>query len=390
MAIQDKSPNPYMAKTDIADAFRLVPLHPADYHLTGFQWQNKFYYDRCLPQGSASSCNIFETFSTALKWILQNKLQVGTVVKVLDDFLFIANTKQQCQAALNSFIYMCHELGVPVAYHKTAGPTQIITFLGIELDTLNMVARLPMDKLDKYKHELKLAMTHDKITLRELKSLIGKLQFATAVVKPGRAFLRRLYDMTILTRKPHHYIRLTKSAKQDLDTWFHFLEHYNGKTIIHKPSRADSQSVHLYTDASKTAFGGTYGTHWMQGCWPDDWKSQDITVLELYPIYVVVNTFKHKLTNSHIIFHCDNSAIVAIINKQTSKHKTIMSIIRPLVLTLLLYITFRAEHIPGVNNILCDAISRLQVTPTMLQQHGMRLLPTPVPEQILPRNFRLQ
>ena len=93
VAIQDKSPNPYMAKTDIADAFRLVPLHPADYHLTGFQWQNKFYYDRCLPQGSASSCHIFETISTALKWILQNKLQVGTVVKVLDDFLFIANTK---------------------------------------------------------------------------------------------------------------------------------------------------------------------------------------------------------------------------------------------------------------------------------------------------------
>ena len=286
---------------------------------------------------------------------------------------------------------MCHELGVPVAYHKTAGPTQIITFLGIKLDTLNMVARLPIDKLDKYKHELKLAMTHDKLTLRELKSLIGKLQFATAVVRPGRAFLRRLYNMTIQTRKPHHYIRLTKSAKQDLDTWFHFLEHYNGKTIIHKPSRADSQSVHLYTDASKTAFGGTHGTHWVHGCWPGDWKSQDITVLELYPIYVIVNTFKHKLTNSHITFHCDNSAIVAIINKQTSKHKTIMRIIRPLVLTLLLYnITFRAEHIPGVNNILCDAISRLQVTPTMLQQHGMRLLPTPVPEGILPRNFRLQ
>ena len=196
MAIQDKSPNPYMAKTDIADAFRLVPLHPVDYHLTGFQWQNKLYYDRCLPQGSASSCHIFEAFSTALKWILQNKLLVGTVVKVLDDFLFIANTKQQCQAALNSFIYMCHELGVPVAHHKTAGPTQIITFLGIEIGTLNMVARLPMDKLDKYKHELKLAMTHDKLTLRELKLLIGKLQFATAVVRPGRAFLRRLYDMT--------------------------------------------------------------------------------------------------------------------------------------------------------------------------------------------------
>jgi hypothetical protein len=45
-----------MAKCDIEDAFRLVPIHPTDYHLLGFTWNNLYYYDRCLPMGASSSC----------------------------------------------------------------------------------------------------------------------------------------------------------------------------------------------------------------------------------------------------------------------------------------------------------------------------------------------
>ena len=81
-----------------------------------------------------------------------------------------------------------------------------------------MTARLPPTKLDTYREDIQNYMTHDKVTLLELKSIIGKLQFVTTVVKPGRPFLRRLYDLTMQATKPHHYIRLTKSVKHDLDT----------------------------------------------------------------------------------------------------------------------------------------------------------------------------
>ena len=390
-AIQQHSPDAYLAKSDIADAFRLIPLHPSQYHLTGFSWQNEYYYDRCLPQGSASSCKTFELFSTALKWILQRKLGVQSVIKVLDDFLFVANTQHECMTALHCFTRLCNELGVPIAHHKTDGPAQTLTFLGIQLNTRTMMAQLPADKLIKYKNDLQTAIDSEKLTQRELKSLIGKLQFATTVVKPGRPFLRRLYDLTMQVNKPHYYVRLTKSAKQDLDIWYHFLNAYNGKTMIRRLSRADSHTIHLYTDASKLAFGGTYGSHWVQEQWPVDWQKQDITVLELYPIYILVHMFKHKLRHSDITFHCDNSAIVSIINKQTSKHKIIMHIVRPLILVLLTHnITFRAEHIPGVKNTLCDAISRLQVSPTLLQRHSMKFQPTPIPDHLKPKNFKLR
>lgn len=38
-------------KKDIEDAFRIIHVNPAEYHLLGFSWDNVFYLDICLPMG---------------------------------------------------------------------------------------------------------------------------------------------------------------------------------------------------------------------------------------------------------------------------------------------------------------------------------------------------
>ena len=38
-----------VGKTDIEDAFRIIPIHPSCYHLFGFTCNSNFFYDRCLP-----------------------------------------------------------------------------------------------------------------------------------------------------------------------------------------------------------------------------------------------------------------------------------------------------------------------------------------------------
>ena len=60
----------YLAKADIADAFRLLPVHPSDHNLLGFKYNYEYYYDTRLPKGCAASCKIFESFSDALVFIL--------------------------------------------------------------------------------------------------------------------------------------------------------------------------------------------------------------------------------------------------------------------------------------------------------------------------------
>ena len=324
--IHQCSPNACLAKTDISDAFRLIPLHPSQYHLTGFYFDGAYYYDKCLPQGCASSCKIFETFSTSLKWILNNTFQVTRVVKVLDDFLFIEDNMTICHKSISHFIQLRDELCIPLAPHKTIMPTRNITFLGIQLDTQNMIAYLPQEKLQKYTSDLQHVLASRKITLRDLKSLIGKLSFATSVITSGRAFLRRLHDITIGIKKPHHFIRLNRATKSDLHMWLQFLTHYNGRSILYPPSTSNSAALHFYSDASKTGYGAAYGTDWIHGLWPSSWTSYNIAVLEFYPIYIMTSMLAFKFANSFIVFHTDNQALVEIINRQTSKCPQIMSI----------------------------------------------------------------
>ena len=104
---------PFLAKEDIADAIRLLPVHPNSHNLLGFKFQGLYYFDRCLPMGCAASCKIFERFSDALVYILKTKYKVQHIVKVLDDFLLQGNTKKECQHALNSFIHLAKTIGNP-------------------------------------------------------------------------------------------------------------------------------------------------------------------------------------------------------------------------------------------------------------------------------------
>lgn len=86
----------FMAKTDIKSTFRIIPIHPADYSLLGIKWDDMYYFDRCLAMGLRSSCAIFEAFSTSLEWMAVHLLGASSVLHILDDFLFIAQTKEQC------------------------------------------------------------------------------------------------------------------------------------------------------------------------------------------------------------------------------------------------------------------------------------------------------
>ena len=97
---------------------------------------------------------------------------------------------------LESFVAMCDFLGVPLAQGKTEGPSQVMTFLGIELDTRTQMARLPADKLQKCTDSILLFLQAREVTLKEMQSLIGQLNWACNVVIPGRPFLRCLIDCT--------------------------------------------------------------------------------------------------------------------------------------------------------------------------------------------------
>ena len=358
------------------------------YHLTGFTWEGKYYYDRVLPQGAAPTCRIFQTFSTALSWILTHKYKVARHITYLDDLLFLAPTHSLCQSYQHSFLHLCQSLSIPVASHKTVTPCHTLTFLGIHISTKDMQVQLPTDKLEKYSLLIQQYLTQRKITLQQIQQLISCLQFSTSVITVGRPFIRRLIDTTRGLTKPFQHVRLTKETKQDLCMWLYFLTNYNGRHFRRERIITQSPSINLHTDACPKGFGITFGSSWVYHPYPPEWSSMNIAILELYPIYVAVVMFATKMSNSHIIFHCDNQAIVSVLNSQTTKDPHILAILRKLLLVLMQHnISFRAQYLSSFQNLISDRISRFQVTLDLLTTYGLQQLPTPVPKHLWPANF---
>ena len=378
----------YLIKTDIKSAFRLLPINPSDFDLLGMKFQGKYYVDKCLPFGLSVSCNLFEKFSCFLEWQIKQNAKTDNMIHYLDDFCGCDKEKSGAQSLLDKSLSTFDSLGVPTAPEKIEGPTTCIKFLGLEVDTVAMEVRLPEDKLSDLKACVQdtILKKGKKITLRELQSLIGKLNFACRAVAPGRAFLRRLIDATIGLRLPHHRIRVSYAMVEDLEVWKSFLDQYNGVQMM-----ADmwvGQVLDLYTDASgEIGFGAYFDGHWSYGEWPEWLKNKHykllITFKELFPIVLSLILWGHEWKNQKVIFHCDNQAVVCSINKQSTKEKSSMHLLRMLVtICLKLNIVFKAVHIPGKINQCADALSRLQIGRFKILAPQADLVPTPVPNYL--------
>ena len=111
-----------------------------------------------------------------------------------------------------------------------------------------------------------------------------------------------------------------------------------------------SKNPKLYTDAAGSlGYRAVFGMHWFYGSWPEKWKSFNITLLELYPIVIIVEIWGHLMANRYVVFFTDNRALVDIINKQTGKERGVMVLIRHLVLCCLRHnIPFRSKYVLGV------------------------------------------
>ena len=371
-----------LSKTDIEHGYKNIPIHPSDHELLGFAVGTDVYYDKTLPMGLSFSCNLFEKLSTAIHWVANNKLHIEGLVHLLDDFLLVGPPSAPfCNSQLQLFLQFFNEVGIPLKQEKTVYPTTILTFLGLELDTQAMEIRLPQEKLLKIRNRLAEVQYKKKLTLQELQSLIGLLNFACAVVVPGRPFLRRVIDLTKGLEKPHHRRKLSKEARADIAAWEIFIRHFNGASMFLEDEWQTSQTLSLYTDASGLGFGGIFGTKWFSDIWEQSWECYHISVKELFPIVVAVQLWGHHMKNKKVCFFSDNMAVVHIINKQTSKDPLLMTLLRRLIVECMrCNILFQAKHVPGIENILSDRLSRLQISEFKKIAPQMDRNPTVVPE----------
>lgn len=374
----------FMAKTDIKGAFRLVPIRQQDLHLLGFRFEGMYYHDLVLPMGAASSCRIFQRLANAINWIAVEKLHIRRTITYVDDTFIVEGTEEMCRQKLELFKRMCADIGLVIAEEKTEGPATKLCFLGIELDAVEKCARLPLEKLKKCSQLIEDLLRNSVTTLGQLLTVIGTLSFACSVIEPGRCFLRRLINLTVNKRAHRCKITLNHWAREDLRLWLKFLAEHNGVSFFRDKRFVSNSTLTLFTDAATSAgYGAVFGSRWFCGSWGSATASCPIVWMELYAVVAALALWANRIANKSVLFMCDNEAVVAIINKKSTKDEAMMRLVRVLVLACLrCNILFKAKHIPGVRNILADHLSRFRIPQFQQQAAKMRWYVNHLPDSL--------
>jgi hypothetical protein len=388
----------WLIKLDVEAAYKQVPVRPEDWHLLGFRWNSKFYYERVLPFGLKSSCRLWDLFAAALHFFFEAR-GVPVVIHYIDDFLFVLESDQQQLAneLLAQVLALCAALGIPMAPKKTEGPTHILVFLGILLDTGAMTASLPADKLTELRTLTKEWLEKSHASKLETQQLVGKLAFATGVVRPGRFFLRRLWahaaNCERLSPDRHAPLKLTLEAKADVAWWSRCIDASNGVSLLHNQEWAAAERIELFTDACGTGYGGFFAGRWFAGRWDGPQlaaaqraKRLSMPFLELLALVTAAAAWGHLWERRKITFRSDCMTVVFGVEKRPSRTAPLAHLLRELAaLAALHHFDFRCEHVAGVANVTADILSRDGDCPAFrLQEPAAAAQPCPIIRVALP------
>ncbi len=372
----------FLAKIDIKSAYRLIPVHPTDRAWLGMQWNRHLYIDGMLPFGLRSSPKIFSAVADALEWCIIQR-GVHDIFHYLDDFLVMGPPGSSiCNDNLAILLKVCADLGVPLAPEKQEGPSPILTFLGIIIDTLKGELRLPAEKLQRLLVTLDEWLPRHACTRKQLESLIGTLHHACKVIRPGRSFLRRAIALLSIASKPHHHIRLNAEFRADMLWWKTFASYWNGTSALIITGPPD---ITITSDASGSwGCGAWYGSKWFQVEWVGNLQGKHISLLELIPIILATIVWGPTLSGKRVLANCDNSAVVSVLNARYSRDKWLMQLLRCLFFVEAHFqFQLSATHIPGKLNACADDLSRNHLPAFRQKLPHADLLPSPIPPSLL-------
>ena len=253
-----------------------------------------------------------------------------------------------CQRNLEGIIHTCKQTGIPLEIEKSEGPSPIITFLGMELDTMKLEVRLATDKLVRLLQHWEARRVGRK---RDLLSLIGYLQHAAKAVRQGRSFTRRLISVSTAVHQLDGFIRLNRSAHSDIRWWSTFASQWNGTSMLVK-----------FSDIRRLRILGVWAykqERWFQLQWPASMMDCHISIKEMMPIVMAAATWGELWSNKSVQFQSDNAAVVALLNSGSSKDEPLMHLMRCLCFIMAkFHFVISGNHIAGVHNQLADALSR--------------------------------
>jgi hypothetical protein len=114
---------------------------------------------------------------------------------------------------------------------KAVPPSQKMAFLGVWFDTTSMTVEVTPEHLAELQLEFWHWQSRSSASLKQVQSLLGKLNFVAKCVRPGRLFMARMLDW-LRSFKNNHSRPIPDSFRKDLAWWQQFMTTFNGTRIL--------------------------------------------------------------------------------------------------------------------------------------------------------------
>ncbi len=353
-------PRDWCAAIDLKDAYFHVSILPCHRPFLRFAFEGRAYQYKVLPFGLSLSPRVFTKVAEAA--LVPMREQGVRILNYLDDWLILAQSQDKLCEHRDWVLSHLSQLGLRVNWEKSKlSPTQRISFLGMELDSVSQTARLTQERAQSVLNCLNTFKSRTAVPLKQFQRLLGHMAATAAVTPLGLLHMRPLQHW-LHGRIPRwawqcgtHRVQVTTACRQTLTPWsdLSFLR-------AGVPLEQVSRHAVVYTDASTTGWGATFNWLAVSGVWTGPQLHWHINCLELLAVRLALIRLKSRLRGEHVLVHTDNTATVAYINRQGGLRSRRMSqLARHLVLWSQKHLrSLRAIHIPGLLNRAADELSR--------------------------------
>ena len=379
-----------MTKIDWASAYKQIRINHEDIWQQGFKWLGKTFYELCMVFGASSSAGLFDRLAKVILHIVLTKsgMPRRSVIQHLDDVCSASpRGSSRAKDFYDSFKTICKDLGVQLAPEgdkdKEFGPTTKGLVLGIVYDTINWTWSIKEDKLSIILNRIQDCEENESMTLREVKSLCGKLIDIRCLYPDFKFYLGNLImDSTNSGTDMSIQVSLSKWSRLDLGWWFRTLPIVIGGTIPVIDLNPKPNAVKIFTDAAggstttndngigSCIFPGvwarlTHGSKTNNGLNAADGKSlaHKLSVWELVGPLLAISSAPDHVRNKQVSAFVDNMGAVRWWHKGWAKGCNLgNSIIRALhQVTKALNVDLYIHHVPRCScreALVADAISK--------------------------------
>jgi hypothetical protein len=360
--VRDKGVGCLMFKRDLKRAYRQFAVDPGDIHLLAFFWRGHVFIDHSLPFGLRSAAFLCQRVTCAIAFLM--RLRGASLCNYLDDFGGV-DLASHAAAAYRGLAELLTDLGVLESPSKAAPPSTVMTFIGIQFDSVKMSMEVTPERLLEISEILRSWARKRVATKRELQSLIGKLQYAAKCVRASRIFISRLLVQLAKLNGQSHKFTISREFRKDLNWWSRFMESFNGVTLIGDMAWTTPDGE-FATDACLTGCGGANRGTFFRAMFPDYILAKElhISALELLTVLLAVRLWCAQYHGMRIIILCDNLASVQVLNSGRTKDPWMLLCVREIAFLCAQHnLELRAQHIAGVLNRIPDLLSRDHLDP---------------------------